>query len=198
MRGPEIQRDRTSKIAWQRSRMGQSVRLLRPAPRRRQQSSQPGDKVLAYTDVYGGTYRVLKQVFDAYGLVSVFTDNVSPKAFESLIDDQTKIVWLESPTNPLLRCLDITAIADITHKVGALLAVDNTFATPALQLPIDLGADYVVHSTSKYIGGHSDVTGGAVVAKNDALFERILFLQNVFGGVPGPLDCILFSVASRR
>jgi cystathionine beta-lyase/cystathionine gamma-synthase len=101
------------------------------------------------------------------------------------------MVWVESPTNPLLRCLDIAAIARVAHSVGAKLAVDNTFATPALQLPIALGADYVVHSTTKYIGGHSDVIGGAVITKDDALMERVAFLQNALGGVPGPFDCFL-------
>jgi len=108
-----------------------------------------------------------------------------------LADAKTKLVWIESPTNPLLRCLDVAAIARIAHGVGARLAVDNTFATPVLQLPISLGADYVVHSTTKYIGGHSDVIGGAVIVKDAALMERIAFLQNALGGVPGPFDCYL-------
>ena len=151
----------------------------------------PGDRVLAYADVYGGTYRMLTQVFDAYGIVPVFTDQADPAAFADRIDDRTKLVWLESPTNPLLRCLDIAAIAKITHQAGALLAVDNTFATPALQKPIALGADYVVHSTTKYIGGHSDVIGGAVIVDAERLMERIAFLQNALGGVPGPFDCYL-------
>lgn len=151
----------------------------------------PGDKVLAFSDVYGGTFRLLKRVFEGFGLVPVFTDDTSPQAFAKLIDPRTRLVWLESPTNPLLRCLDIKAIAEITHTAGALLAVDNTFATPALQTPIALGADYVVHSTTKYIGGHSDVIGGAVITKSEALMERIAFLQNALGGVPGPWDCFL-------
>ncbi len=151
----------------------------------------PGDKVLAYSDVYGGTFRLLKRVFEGFGLVPVFTDDVSPTAFAKLIDARTKLVWLESPTNPLLRCLDIAAIANITHEKNAKLAVDNTFATPALQLPIAMGADYVVHSTTKYIGGHSDVIGGAVIVKDAALMERVAFLQNALGGVPGPFDCFL-------
>jgi len=151
----------------------------------------PGDKVLAYSDVYGGTFRLLKRVFEGFGLVPVFTDDPSPGGFSKLIDAKTKLVWIESPTNPLLRCLDIAAIARIAHGVGAKFAVDNTFATPALQLPIPLGADYVVHSTTKYIGGHSDVIGGAVIVKDAALMERIAFLQNAMGGVPGPFDCYL-------
>lgn len=151
----------------------------------------PGDKVLAYSDVYGGTFRLLKRVFEGFGLVPVFTDDPSVAAFSKLADAKTKLVWIESPTNPLLRCLDISGIARVAHGVGAKLAVDNTFATPALQLPIALGADYVVHSTTKYIGGHSDVIGGAVIVKDLALMERIAFLQNALGGVPGPFDCYL-------
>ncbi|MBI1825067.1 MAG: cystathionine gamma-synthase [Planctomycetes bacterium] len=151
----------------------------------------PGDKVVAYADCYGGTFRLLKRVFEGFGVVPVFTDDTSPHAFAKLIDAKTKLVWLESPTNPLLRCLDISAISRIAHDAGAKLAVDNTFATPALQLPLKLGADYVVHSTTKYIGGHSDVIGGAVIVKDKALMERIAFLQNAMGGVPGPFDCFL-------
>ncbi len=151
----------------------------------------PGDKVLAFADVYGGTFRMLKHVFEGYGLVPVFTDDTAPDAFARLIDDRTKIVWLETPTNPLLRCLDIAAMARIAHDVGAKLAVDNTFATPVLQTPIALGAEYVVHSTTKYIGGHSDVIGGAVIVRDPADMEQVAFLQNALGGVPGPFDCYL-------
>lgn len=151
----------------------------------------PGEKVLAYADVYGGTFRLMKRVFEGWGQVPVFTDDVSPDAFAALADDKTKLIWLETPTNPLLRVLDIAAIAKIARQAGALLAVDNTFATPALQTPLALGADYVVHSTTKYIGGHSDVIGGAVIVKDAALIERIAFLQNSMGAVPGPFDCYL-------
>lgn len=151
----------------------------------------PGDKVLAYADVYGGTFRLLKRVWEGFGLVPVFTDDPSPAGFSKLIDNKVKLVWIESPTNPLLRVLDIAAIARIAHDAGAKFAVDNTFATPALQLPIKLGADYVVHSTTKYIGGHSDVIGGAIITKDAATMERIAFLQNAMGGVPGPFDCYL-------
>ncbi len=151
----------------------------------------PGDKILAFSDVYGGTFRLLKRVFEGFGLVPVFTDDPSPTSFAKAIDAKTKLVWIESPTNPLLRCLDIAAIARIAHDGKAKLAVDNTFATPALQLPLKLGADYVIHSTTKYIGGHSDVVGGAVIVKDTALLERISFLQNALGGVPGPFDCFL-------
>lgn len=151
----------------------------------------PGDKVLAYSDVYGGTFRLLKRVWEGFGLVPVFNDQTSPASFANLVDAKTKLIWLETPTNPLLRCLDIAAISRIAKSVGAKLAVDNTFATPALQLPIEFGADYVVHSTTKYIGGHSDVIGGAVITRDEALMERLAFLQNAMGGVPGPFDCFL-------
>lgn len=151
----------------------------------------PGDKVLAYADVYGGTFRLMKNVFEQFGLVPVFTEDVAATSFANLMDAKTKLIWLESPTNPLLRCLDIKTLAGIAHDSGAKLVVDNTFATPVLQTPLSLGADYVVHSTTKYIGGHSDVTGGAVIVRDDALMERIAFLQNAFGGVPGPFDVYL-------
>ncbi len=151
----------------------------------------PGDKIIAYGDVYGGTFRMLKHVFTGYGIDPVFTDDTAPESFQRLIDDRTKMIWLESPTNPLLRCLDIPAIGRIAHEAGAVLVVDNTFATPALQLPHELGADYVVHSTTKYIGGHSDVIGGAVTVRDESLMERVAFLQNATGGVPGPFDCYL-------
>lgn len=149
----------------------------------------PGDKVLAFSDLYGGTFRLLKRVYEGFGLVPLFTDDPSPAAFGRLIDGRTKLVWIETPTNPLLRCLDISAVAEIAHRAGAKLVVDNTFATPALQLPLALGADYVVHSTTKYIGGHSDVIGGAVIVRDAALMERLSFLQNAIGAVPGPFDC---------
>lgn len=151
----------------------------------------PGDGVLAYADVYGGTFRMMKHVFEGYGVKPMFTDDVTVSAFANLIDDTTKIVWIETPTNPLLRCLDVAALARVAHDAGAKLVVDNTFATPALQLPLTLGADYVVHSTTKYIGGHSDVIGGAVVVKDASLMERVAFLQNAIGGVPGSFDCYL-------
>ncbi len=151
----------------------------------------PGDKVVAYGDLYGGTFRLLKQVFEGFGLVPVFTEDPSPDEFAALIDDKTKLVWIETPTNPLLRCLDIAALAAVAHQASAKLAVDNTFATPVLQTPLALGADYVIHSTTKYIGGHSDLIGGAVIVKDESLDERIAFLQNAMGGVPGPFDCYL-------
>lgn len=148
---------------------------------------KPGDEVAASADLYGGTFRLLERVFKPWGLVSRYTDDGSAAAFAKIITPATKIVWIESPTNPLLQILDIAAIADVAHKAGALLAVDNTFASPYLQQPLKLGADIVVHSTTKYLGGHSDVVGGAVIGKT-TLLQQIAFYQNAAGGVPGPFD----------
>ncbi|MCH7526277.1 MAG: cystathionine gamma-synthase [Planctomycetes bacterium] len=152
---------------------------------------RPGDNVLAFGDVYGGTFRLLERVFKHWGLEARFTDDPDPESFKKLIDKHTKLLWIETPTNPLLRVLDIKALADVAHNSGAKMAVDNTFATPALQQPLALGADYVIHSTTKYIGGHSDVIGGAVIVKNAADLEPISFYQNAAGGIPGPFDVYL-------
>ncbi len=151
---------------------------------------QPGDEVVAAADLYGGTYRLLERVFKPWGLLARYTDDPTPAGFAQLLTEKTKLVWIESPTNPLLQILDIAAIAEASHKVGALLAVDNTFASPYLQQPIALGADLVVHSTTKYLGGHSDVVGGAVVGRKE-LLQQIAFYQNAAGGVPGPFDAYL-------
>src|SRR5579884_1034731 len=151
---------------------------------------QPGDEVAAAADLYGGTYRLLERVFRPWGLVARYTDDPSPAGFAAVLTPKTKLVWIESPTNPLLQILDIAALAELAHSRGALLAVDNTFASPYLQQPIALGADLVVHSTTKYLGGHSDVVGGAVVGPLD-LLKPIRFYQNAAGGVPGPFDCYL-------
>src|SRR6478609_4228671 len=128
---------------------------------------RPGDEVAAAADLYGGTYRLLERVFKPWGLVSRYTDDPSPAGFAKIITKATKLVWIETPTNPLLQLIDIAAIAELAHKAGAPLAVDNTFASPYLQLPIKLGADLVVHSTTKYLGGHSDVVGGAIVGPGE-------------------------------
>jgi len=144
---------------------------------------RPGDEVVAASDLYGGSYRLLDKVFKPWGLVTHYSDDPSPAGFQKLITPKTKMVWIESPTNPLLQILDIAAIAEVAHKAGALLAVDNTFASPYLQRPLDLGADLVVHSTTKYLGGHSDVVGGAVVGRKD-LLQAIAFYQNAAGGTP--------------
>ncbi len=152
---------------------------------------RPGDNVVAYADLYGGTYRLMENVFRDWGLDARYTDDNDPAAFKELIDENTKLIWLETPTNPLLRLLDIQAIADIAHNAGAKLAVDNTFATPAVQQPINHGADYVIHSTTKYIGGHSDVVGGAVICKDAADHEPIAYYQNAAGAVSSPFDCYI-------
>jgi cystathionine gamma-lyase len=151
---------------------------------------KPGDKVAAAADLYGGTYRLLERVFKPWGLVTRYTDDASPAGFARIVTPATKLVWIETPTNPLLQLVNIAAIADIAHKAKALLAVDNTFASPYLQQPIQLGADLVVHSTTKYLGGHSDVVGGAVVGSRE-LLQPIAFYQNAAGGVPGPFDAWL-------
>jgi cystathionine gamma-lyase len=151
---------------------------------------RPGDEVAASADLYGGTFRLLDKVFKPWGLTARYTDDPSSAGFESIITPKTKLVWIETPTNPLLQILDIAAVAQLAHKRGAKLAVDNTFASPYLQQPIKLGADLVVHSTTKYLGGHSDVVGGAIVGPKE-LLEPIKFYQNAAGGVPGPFDSYL-------
>jgi cystathionine gamma-lyase len=151
---------------------------------------KPGDEVAAAADLYGGTYRLLERVFKPWGLVVRYTDDPSPTGFARVVTPAVKLVWIETPTNPLLQILDIAAIAEIAHKAGALLAVDSTFASPYLQQPLKLGADLVVHSTTKYLGGHSDVVGGAVIGAAE-LLKPIAFYQNAAGGVPGPFDAYL-------
>src|SRR6187200_358175 len=148
---------------------------------------RPGDEVAAAADLYGGTFRLLDKVFKPWGLVSRYTDDPSLAGFSKIITPKTKLVWIETPTNPLLQVIDIAAVAELAHKHGAKLAVDNTFASPYLQEPLALGADIVVHSTTKYLGGHSDVVGGAVIGAKD-LLQPIAFYQNAAGGVPGPFD----------
>jgi cystathionine gamma-lyase len=151
---------------------------------------RPGDEVAASADLYGGTFRLLDKVFKPWGLTARYTDDSSAAGFEKIITPKTKLVWIETPTNPLLQVLDIAALAEVTHKHEAKLAVDNTFASPYLQRPLNLGADIVVHSTTKYLGGHSDVVGGCVVGAKD-LLDPIKFYQNAAGGVPGPFDSYL-------
>jgi cystathionine gamma-lyase len=151
---------------------------------------RPGDEVAAAADLYGGTFRLLERVFKPWGLVARYTDDPSVGGFSRIITLATKLVWIETPTNPLLQILDIAAIAELAHRHGAKLAVDNTFASPYLQQPLALGADLVVHSTTKYLGGHSDVVGGAVIGGRE-LLEPIKFYQNAAGGVPGPFDAYL-------
>jgi len=151
---------------------------------------RPGDEVAAAADLYGGTFRLLERVFKPWGLVPRYTEDASPDGFAAILSPATKLIWIETPTNPLLQVLDIAALAGLAHAHGALLAVDNTFASPYLQQPIEHGADVVIHSTTKYLGGHSDVIGGAVIGRRD-LLEPIAFYQNAAGGVPGPFDAWL-------
>ncbi len=151
---------------------------------------QPGDEVAAAADLYGGTFRLLERVFKPWGLIPRYTEDASVEGFATIISPATKLVWIETPTNPLLQVLDIAAIAALAHSRSVLLAVDNTFASPYLQRPIEHGADLVVHSTTKYLGGHSDVIGGAVIGRSD-LVDPIAFYQNAAGGVPGPFDAWL-------
>jgi cystathionine gamma-lyase len=149
---------------------------------------KPGDSVVCGDDVYGGTYRLFNSVFAKYGIKFSFVDLSDPNVE---IPDGTQLVWAETPTNPLLKTTDIAALAVKAHAAGAYLAVDNTFATPVFQRPLELGADIVLHSTTKYIGGHSDVVGGAIITSNDDLAEQYTTLQNSVGAVPGPWDCFL-------
>ena len=152
---------------------------------------QPGDQVILPPDIYGGTFRLLHTVYKPKGYRVATVDLNDPDALESAMDDRTKIVWLESPTNPRLLIYDIAAVAKVAHRHGALVVVDNTFATPVFQQPFELGADIVVHSVTKYIAGHSDVIQGAALAADPAVFEPIRYLQNAAGGVPSPFDCWL-------
>jgi cystathionine gamma-lyase len=144
--------------------------------------------VISCDDVYGGTFRVFDKVLSQRAFSFSFVDVVNPLVLEKHIQKNTKMIWIESPTNPMLKIIDIQAIVKIAKKHGILVVVDNTFATPYLQQPLLLGADIVVHSTTKYIGGHSDVVGGAVVVNDSKLAEKIAFLQNAMGGIPGPFD----------
>ncbi|MBM3808747.1 MAG: aminotransferase class I/II-fold pyridoxal phosphate-dependent enzyme [Acidimicrobiia bacterium] len=152
---------------------------------------KPRDQVIVPRDVYGGTYRLLTRVFAGYELTITPVDTSDLTAVEAAISSQTRLVWLESPTNPRLIVSDISAIAALAHASGALVVVDNTFATPVYQQPFSLGADIVVHSVTKYLAGHSDLIQGAALAREAAIFEPIKFLQNAIGAVPAPLDCWL-------
>jgi len=152
---------------------------------------RPGDHVLLGNDVYGGTYRLLTKVLAPWGIETTTVELQDPDAIRQALRPQTKVVWLETPSNPLLKIVDIAAVAEIAHAAGAVLVVDNTFASPALQQPLALGADVVVHSTTKYLGGHSDVLGGAVVLADDRFAEAVGFQQFAVGAVSAPLDAWL-------
>jgi cystathionine gamma-lyase len=150
-----------------------------------------GDHVLVADDVYGGTFRIFDKVLAQFGISATFVDMTDPARVAAALLPNTRLVWMETPSNPMLKVFDITAIAEVARGRGLPLAVDNTFATPVLQRPLDLGATLVVHSTTKYLNGHSDVVGGAVLVNDDALAERLHFLQKSVGGVPSPFDCYL-------
>ncbi len=152
---------------------------------------RPGDHVVLGNDVYGGTYRLIARVLAGWGVAFDAVDLGDPDALAAALRDTTRVVWVETPSNPLLKIVDIRRVADAAHAAGAWCVVDNTFASPYLQRPIELGADVVVHSTTKYLGGHSDVVGGALVTTDPELHERLAFLQNSAGAVPGPFDAFL-------
>ncbi len=149
---------------------------------------KPGDRIVAGDDTYGGSYRIFEKLLRPWGVDIVYADASDPAAMAAAVTPDTRLIWLESPTNPLLKLADIATTAAIAHRAGALLAVDNTFASPYLQQPLALGADLVVHSTTKYIGGHSDLIGGAAITSAPELHAKMKFFQNAAGGVPGPFD----------
>jgi cystathionine beta-lyase/cystathionine gamma-synthase len=151
----------------------------------------PGDEVIAANDMYGGTYRLFTKVFEKFGIVFKYVDTTNTANITAAISAKTKLIWIETPTNPLMNITDIAAVASIAKKTGALLCVDNTFATPYLQNPLDLGADIVMHSATKYLGGHSDVIQGALIMNDSSLKDQLYFIQKSCGAVPGPLDCFL-------
>jgi cystathionine gamma-lyase len=154
-------------------------------------SLKSGDRVVASADLYGGAYRLFTKVFSRLGVRVDFVDTTDLAALEAALADPAALVWLESPSNPLLRVTDLRAACALARRRGARSLVDNTFATPALQRPLDLGADVVLHSTTKYLNGHSDVLGGALLTNDPGIHEQLKFLQNAAGGVPGPQDCFL-------
>ncbi len=151
----------------------------------------PGDEVITSNDLYGGSYRMFRRVFEKYGIKFHFADLTNPSNVTGLINDKTRLFWLETPTNPLMNIVDIGAYVDLAKKKNALVAVDNTFASPYLQNPLDLGADIVMHSVTKYLGGHSDVIMGALVMNDEKLYQDLAFIHNSCGAVPGPQDSFL-------
>ncbi len=152
---------------------------------------QSGDEIISCNDLYGGSYRQMVRVYAKFGIESRFIDMADVKNVEKSITSKTKMLWLETPTNPMLNIIDLQKLCAIARKKGVMTCVDNTFASPFLQNPLDLGADLVLHSATKYIGGHSDVIHGCIVTKNDDLAKQIRFIQNASGAVPGPQDCFL-------
>ncbi|SHN28512.1 cystathionine beta-lyase [Cyclobacterium lianum] len=152
---------------------------------------QPGDEVISTNDLYGGSYRIFTRIFSKYGIRFHFVNMEDTAAVEALINENTKLIWAETPTNPMMNIIDIRALGKISKRHGILLGVDNTFATPFLQNPLDDGADLVMHSVTKYLAGHSDVVMGAIVVKDEKLAAELAFIQNSCGAVPGPQDCFL-------
>jgi cystathionine gamma-lyase len=151
----------------------------------------PGDEIISTNDLYGGSYRQMVRVYGKFGIQAKFIDMTDPKTVAEAITEKTKLIWIETPTNPMLNIVDIQALCDVAKAKGVMTCVDNTFASPYLQNPLDMGADIVLHSATKYIGGHSDVIHGCVIVKNDELAAQFHFLQNATGAVPGPQDCFL-------
>ena len=151
----------------------------------------PGDEVISTNDLYGGSYRIFKTIFEKYGIKFHFVNMQNPSEVEALLNKNTKLIWVETPTNPMMNIVDIRAMSHLARKVGAMLAVDNTFATPYLQTPLDLGADIVMHSATKYLGGHSDVVMGALITSNDDIAQEMYRIQNSSGAVTGPMDSFL-------
>lgn len=151
----------------------------------------PGDEVVSTADLYGGTYRLFTKVWQRFGIHFRFVPMSDAQALEAQLTERSKLIWVETPTNPMMNVIDIAAVADVAKRHNVLLAVDNTFATPALQQPLELGADIVMHSITKYLAGHSDVVMGCLVVNDDPLAEQLAFLQNSCGPVPGPQDCFL-------
>lgn len=152
---------------------------------------RPGDEIIATNDIYGGTYRIMKRIYEPFGLIFHFVDMSDITAIEKVISEKTKMIWVETPTNPLLKIIDIEAVTRIAKNEGILSVVDNTFASPYLQNPLDQGADIVMHSVTKYLGGHSDTVMGALIVNDDDLAKQLAFIQNASGAVPGPQDCFL-------
>jgi len=151
----------------------------------------PGDEVISTHDLYGGSYRIFKTIFEKYGLVFHFVDMTDVRNIQAKVNAKTKMIWVETPTNPMMNIIDIQAAAEIARAAGAWLCVDNTFATPFLQSPLDLGADIVMHSVTKYLGGHSDVIMGALITKDEAIAQEIYRIQNSSGAVTAPMDSFL-------
>lgn len=152
---------------------------------------KPGDEVLSTHDLYGGSYRLFRKIFEPLGIRFRFTAMQEASALESMMGPKTRLIWVETPTNPMMNVIDIAAVAELAKSSNALLAVDNTFATPYIQQPLEMGADIVMHSATKYLGGHSDVVAGALVVRDQELAERLYFIQNASGAICGPMDSYL-------